>query len=122
MRIFHTMNFDLDSIKDVSPFIVNASFFIKPDKLDEFVKEIKKGIRETNENEPDVLQFSAALKGNRAFLWEVYKNKDTFIDHMKNSPMFIVFQERQAEFVEGDFNVAYGLQEIGSFHRTNTSL
>ena len=66
-------------------YIVNVTVMVKPDHVDDFIREIKKNAEGTRK-EPGNVRFDVAQAEddkNRFLLYEVYQNKDAFLAHQK---------------------------------------
>ena len=83
--------------------ILFVTLKIKPERHDEFIKEMLLNAKGTNENEPGCLRFDVVQDlqdPNTLHLYEVYKDEAAFKDH-QNAPHYKRFSEVAGEWRDG---------------------
>ena len=83
--------------------ILFVTLKIKPERRDEFIKEMLLNAKGANENEPGCLRFDVVQDlqdPNTLHLYEVYKDEAAFKDH-QNAPHYKRFSEVAGEWRDG---------------------
>ena len=83
--------------------ILFVTLKIKPERRDEFIKEMLLHAKGANENEPGCLRFDVVQDlqdPNTLHLYEVYKDEAAFTDH-QNAPHYKRFSEVAGEWRDG---------------------
>ena len=83
--------------------ILFVTLKIKPERRDEFIKEMLLNAKGANENEPGCLRFDVVQDlqdPNTLHLYEVYKDEAAFTDH-QNAPPYKRFSEVAGEWRDG---------------------
>lgn len=83
--------------------ILFVTLKIKPERRDEFIKEMLLNAKGANENEPGCLRFDVVQDlqdPNTLHLYEVYKDEAAFKDH-QNAPHYKRFSEVAGAWRDG---------------------
>ena len=83
-------------------YVITVDFFIKDNFVDNFKKRVIQQANDSLNNEKDCLYFDVCFDKeniNRVFLYEIYKNKNAFDEHL-NSSHYLSFNEEVSPWVK----------------------
>ena len=83
-------------------YVITVDFFIKDNLVDNFKKRVIQQANDSLNNEKDCLYFDVCFDKeniNRVFLYEIYKDKNAFDEHL-NSSHYLSFNKEVAPWVK----------------------